>query len=230
MKVTMTVNVEPHGFRRPQVNFQARNVYTHPVQRRATDELQQALAASWAELGFQALPAILPVEVSTESVFARPLAHFEADRATLRAAAPLCHLSAPDVDNLLKLQLDAMSGAVFHDDAQVWSARAEKRWCEGPHAEQQASVTVVIRWEDAPNYEDLQGAAAAAAPANVECVDLTTESSDENSDASDDVGGDAAGDAEVDGESEQDDGVNENKDPGEDDECDVVDLTMDEDE
>ena len=100
---------------------------------------------------------------------------------------------------LLKLQLDAKSGPIFHDDAQVWSERAEKRWCAGFYADQQASVTAVIKWATGCADPNVAAAAAAAAvePARIECVDLTNGSCD-----SDDVGGDA------DGESDEiDDGV-----------------------
>ncbi|MEL6280918.1 MAG: RusA family crossover junction endodeoxyribonuclease [Pseudomonadota bacterium] len=38
------------------------------------------------------------------------------------------HVQLPDVDNLLKLTLDALNGVVWADDRQIYSLSATKRW------------------------------------------------------------------------------------------------------
>jgi len=68
-----------------------------------------------------------PVEVTLEFVFARPASH-TTSRGALRASAPPLHTNKPDVDNLIKLVLDALNGTFYADDRQVVAVQASKRF------------------------------------------------------------------------------------------------------
>lgn len=75
----------------------------------------------------------IAVGVSARMVFSRPDSHYGTGRnaGVLKASAPYWHLTAPDVDNVLKLAMDALGasratksqlskpGRVFHVDSQV---------------------------------------------------------------------------------------------------------------
>ena len=45
------------------------------------------------------------------------------------------HVKKPDIDNLLKMTLDCMTGIVFEDDRQIWRLEAEKRYSDSPRTE-----------------------------------------------------------------------------------------------
>lgn len=71
-------------------------------------------------------PAVGAVAVEFEFAFGRPAGHRA--RKGLKPSAPVDHLSTPDVDNLSKLALDAMTGMFFGDDRQVVQLTARKRY------------------------------------------------------------------------------------------------------
>jgi len=82
--------------------------------------------------------------LTLEFVLAHPAGHFGTGRnaGTLRASAPTLHLSKPDIDNLCKLPLDALTGHLYRDDTQVTSITASKRWCD---LDEQPHTTIVVR-------------------------------------------------------------------------------------
>ncbi len=70
-----------------------------------------------------------PVVVSMDFRFARPKGHF--GKRGLRDAAPRWHHGKPDLDNLAKAVLDALSILrVWEDDRQVIELVLAKRWAE----------------------------------------------------------------------------------------------------
>jgi Holliday junction resolvase RusA-like endonuclease len=71
-----------------------------------------------------------PLSVDLEFVFARPASHVTKS-GSLRASAPRHHINMPDVDNLVKLVLDALNGTFYRDDRQVISIAARKRYVVG---------------------------------------------------------------------------------------------------
>lgn len=73
-----------------------------------------------------------PVTVQFEFCFSRPRAHFGTGRnvARLRLSAPEHMAVMPDVDKLTRCALDALTGVIFKDDAQVVRLQAAKRWSE----------------------------------------------------------------------------------------------------
>lgn len=68
-----------------------------------------------------------PVSVTITAIMARPKDHFL--RGKLRENAPELHPHKPDVDNIAKAVLDALTKAsVWHDDAQVHWLLVRRRW------------------------------------------------------------------------------------------------------
>lgn len=68
-----------------------------------------------------------PLSIDMEFVFARPSSHLTS-RGGLRVSAPRFHTNMPDVDNLVKLVLDALNGEFYRDDRQVIAISARKRF------------------------------------------------------------------------------------------------------
>lgn len=68
-----------------------------------------------------------PVSVTVAAIMARPQAHFL--RGKLRPGAPKRHAQKPDIDNIAKAVLDALTKArVWHDDAQVDWLLVRRMW------------------------------------------------------------------------------------------------------
>ena len=82
-----------------------------------------ALTASHARTG---APTGLRVGIGIAFVFARPKSHYTS-KGALRAGAP-SHPGKPDIDKLCRAVLDALTGILYHDDAQVVSLNASKRY------------------------------------------------------------------------------------------------------
>lgn len=61
---------------------------------------------------------------------ARPASHYGTGRnaATLKPSAPMYPSTRPDVDKLSRAVLDALSGCVYNDDAQIVIKTASKRY------------------------------------------------------------------------------------------------------
>ena len=78
-----------------------------------------------------------PVSVSIAFYFARPKGHYGTGRNAdaLRASAPAQMTTMPDVDKLARCALDALTGIVIRDDAQIVDLHAGKRYGEPERAE-----------------------------------------------------------------------------------------------
>lgn len=81
-----------------------------------------------------------PVSVSCDFVMRRPRSHYRAN-GELKASAPPWCASKPDADKLLRALLDAITGVVIRDDAQVASVHARKPY-ETPARPTGCTVTV----------------------------------------------------------------------------------------
>ena len=79
----------------------------------------------------------IPLAVKFVFKFARPESHYT-PRGGLKQHARVHHTITPDVDNLEKFYLDSFSKVVYHDDAQVVSLQAVKKYSDEP------SVSVMI--------------------------------------------------------------------------------------
>jgi Holliday junction resolvase RusA-like endonuclease len=98
-------------------------------------------AKAWAQLvaegasralGQQLAPKMLttPIRVTIAFYLPRP------KRFAKRGARPIAHLTAPDIDKLLRSVLDALTEVLYLDDAQVVEVLAMKRYADvdvAPH-------------------------------------------------------------------------------------------------
>ena len=68
-----------------------------------------------------------------EFSFFRPKSHFGSGKNSnvVKSSSPSCHLSKPDIDKLIRCDLDALTGIIWVDDSQVVAIdNAEKTWGE----------------------------------------------------------------------------------------------------
>ena len=72
-----------------------------------------------------------PVSISVNFYFKRPKKHYKlvaGNRLVLSQDAPKYVTKTPDIDNLVKLVLDAVKGVVYPDDSVVASLSSKKLW------------------------------------------------------------------------------------------------------
>lgn len=79
-------------------------------------------------VGLVASPYLGPCSVDLVFVFARPKHHYRKN-GSVRETAPFWHASKPDIDNVVKAVLDALTQlGVWRDDSQVVTLRVQKRF------------------------------------------------------------------------------------------------------
>ena len=82
-----------------------------------------------AAIGTPAAPMLGPVDVTIFHSMPRPKGHFHTGKRAgeLRANAPKYHTGKPDIDNLTKAALDALTQiGLWRDDSQVFQLQVEK--------------------------------------------------------------------------------------------------------
>jgi len=82
-------------------------------------------------------PLTGPAHVEVRFTFPRPKTHYRtgANAHLLKDTAPEWHTVKPDLDKLVRAVLDGLTDAqIFHDDAQVASVVATKRYGDNPGA------------------------------------------------------------------------------------------------
>lgn len=108
----------------------------------ATRLAEERVATAWTH---PMIAAGVPVYVRIVAYMQRPAGHFRKDgslsAAGLRVPVPV---KRPDLDNVLKLVLDALNGVAFHDDAQLARVRADRWWAEVGIAGRGAGVYVEV--------------------------------------------------------------------------------------
>lgn len=69
-----------------------------------------------------------PLTMILEFFMPRPKSHYNSKG--LKTNAPVWHISRPDIDNLIKICLDALKGVLWKDDTQVCNILAQKKYAE----------------------------------------------------------------------------------------------------
>ena len=80
------------------------------------------------------------VQVNCDFVFDRPKNHMGAKG--VRPSAPMCKMTKPDIDKLLRAVLDALTGVVMLDDSQVVYVSSTKRFCS---SQETPFTTITVR-------------------------------------------------------------------------------------
>jgi len=121
----ITVPGKPVGKGRPR--FAHGRTYTP----RETTLAENAIRIAWEEAGALRLPdgpVLLRVVIAVE----RPQSHFRRDGSLsaegLRNPEP--HRRKPDLDNAVKLVMDALNGRAWRDDVQVIGVEARRLWAD----------------------------------------------------------------------------------------------------
>lgn len=126
--IRFIVPVKPVGKARPRFTRRANGKGIRSYNAQVTEEGEILLhcMAIWGDRP----PITGAFMISGEFVFARPKSHFGTGRNSgkLKPSAPLYHTSKPDVDNILKIILDALQGIIFMDDSQCIRADCRKRY------------------------------------------------------------------------------------------------------
>jgi Holliday junction resolvase RusA-like endonuclease len=125
MSFTLIVPGKPMGKQRARARTHGAGVYTP----KETVEAEGNVRAAWHAAGEPRIVGRVPVKVLVIAALRRPQGHWKANGHLSKAglAAPL-PLKKPDVDNLLKLQMDGLNGCAYDDDVVVVDSRAVKRW------------------------------------------------------------------------------------------------------
>lgn len=115
---------EPRGKQRPRFSRRTGATYT-PSETVQYEKAVKALA--WAA----GKPAEGPVSLSVCAMYAIPKSASKAQRAAMRDGEILPQ-KKPDIDNVVKIIMDALNGAAYKDDKQVVSVFASKFYDDDP--------------------------------------------------------------------------------------------------
>lgn len=121
---TLTLPVEPRGQGRARYSSRGGMVraYTPPATRQAQEEIRHL----WALAGSPEVPSDV-FGLTLLASFKRPASHLTKS-GELSAAGKRVRLPRPDVDNIVKLVLDALQGHAFANDSGCARVHASKGW------------------------------------------------------------------------------------------------------
>ncbi|HOL32595.1 MAG TPA: RusA family crossover junction endodeoxyribonuclease [Anaerohalosphaeraceae bacterium] len=130
----ITVLGDPKAQGRPRAAKRGKfiQVYNDPQSRKAKDNLRAVIQSK-----APAKPFDCPLQVDLGFYMPRPKGHYGTGKNAnrLKPTAPLLHTSKPDIDNLRKLVMDAMTGVFWRDDALVCKGTTVKEYSDRPRTE-----------------------------------------------------------------------------------------------
>ena len=145
---------EPGGSKRGfvvnrHVNIVDANKNAKPYQKRVRELLLGAFSNPlyYCNLEQHGAPVFgpgIPLAVMVEFLISRPRSHYRKDGITTGVSAPVHHTQRPDATKLWRCLEDALTGIVWHDDAQVVSQDVSKGWSFNSEHE----IRVVVSRED----------------------------------------------------------------------------------
>lgn len=120
------VDGKPQGKQRPRFSRISKTVYT-PTK---TAKYEKQIAKAYTESGGKCIPADCYVSVSVSAFFPIPKSYSKKKREDCleRILRPD---KKPDIDNILKVVLDALNKVAYEDDKQVVEAIGRKYYTEG---------------------------------------------------------------------------------------------------
>lgn len=130
-EILLTIGGQPQGKGRPK--FGQGRAWTPKETKLAEGEVVR----KWEEAGEPHLPDDTAIRLVLNMYVVRPGGHFKRD-GTLSAEGLRCprpFRSKPDVDNAIKLVMDALNKRAYKDDVRICSASIERYWAEWPYTE-----------------------------------------------------------------------------------------------
>ena len=128
--VKFTVPGKPQGKGRPR--FAKRGAYVQTYTPETTKQYESLVLLCWRQQSGVTFEKGTPLAVSIKAHFPIPKSLSKRKQAALMGAP---HLAKCDCDNLAKIVLDAISGIVFHDDAEVCSLMVTKDYSDNPRVD-----------------------------------------------------------------------------------------------
>lgn len=132
MSFALLIPGPPHGKDRPRARVVApkgKKPFVSLYTPEATTTAEKAWQHAWREAGSPTVEG--PFSVAIEVYVARPKDHFTS-KGELSAKGrrnPLPHGQKPDMDNVLKLVLDALNGHAYKDDVAATDiGHSQRRW------------------------------------------------------------------------------------------------------
>lgn len=128
----LIVQGAPHGKDRPRVRVIAakgKKPFAHIYTPKETEQAEQRVRDAWEAIGSPRVEG--PFDIVVEAFHGRPDGHYLTDGVSLSAEGrrhPLPENRKPDLDNVLKLVLDALNGCAYRDDVAAVTAVARRRW------------------------------------------------------------------------------------------------------
>jgi Holliday junction resolvase RusA-like endonuclease len=126
--ILLVLSGEPRGKGRPR--FGQGRTWTD----KDTALAEGNIIRKWEDVGEPRLPDNAPLRVHVTLYISRPNSHYKRD-GSLSAEGlrhPRPENKKPDVDNALKLVMDALNKRAYKDDVQIVEATVERQWAEWP--------------------------------------------------------------------------------------------------
>lgn len=126
MKVSITVPGEPIARPRQRFGVRGRRAVTYTDSKHPVHAYKAAVRIAWS-LACRSPPTTEAVKISIEAVFPRPASKIWKNKPMPSYAKT----SKPDLDNVAKAVMDALSGLAYRDDSQVCLLLIFKRVAAG---------------------------------------------------------------------------------------------------
>lgn len=129
MNIELKIAGKSSAKQRPRFNTQTRQTYTPPANIVSENDVRNI----WREAGEPRIEDDLAIHLYTKVVVCRPSSHYnskgELNKRGLENPIPK---KKPDLDNAVKLIMDALNSRAYKDDVQIASIVAEREWGEWP--------------------------------------------------------------------------------------------------
>jgi Holliday junction resolvase RusA-like endonuclease len=113
---------------RPRFDPRTRRAYTPPSNIINENDVRSV----WRDAGAPRIEGTPPIEIELVILVVRPQGHFNSKGELNKKGLSMPYPSnkRPDVDNGLKLVMDALNSRAYHDDVQVCRAQITREWSD----------------------------------------------------------------------------------------------------
>lgn len=142
MQFTLHIPGKPRGKDRPRFVRKTGRTYTP----KETVVAEERIREIWREVGEPALSG--PLRATMTAFTPRPASHYLTDGVSLSAEGrrhPFPDNQKPDLDNVLKLCLDALNGHAFKDDVQFIESHVYRFWTDVTSPNREGFVVIDIK-------------------------------------------------------------------------------------